>query len=195
MKRKFILSSLMVLLLAGGLGVSRGEAAQEEKQPSEGWVGFTTPANGGLSLVQVADLDFGNHPISGVDEVYGTVSDTYTTVEDLRGTETGWSLLVAEMGPFMNQGHELTRAEITLVTPLLAPTSTAVTHVKKDLALTPDGEAQVVMFAQKAEGNGVATEWFGKNKATLRVPGETIKLVGQYTTTLNWTLLDGVGND
>lgn len=194
--KKFVFTSLVTLsILGGALGGTVSYAAENVEKGSNGQVGFTTPTSGALQLLQVADLNFGNHEISAADQIYLSESDTKATVQDLRGTETGWELRVAQVGQFKNGQKELTNAQITLVAPTLDKSSTAIAHVKEGVVLKPTGEAAVIMDAKIGEGNGVATEDFMTGKASLSVPGATVKVKGQYTTTLNWTLTDAVSNN
>lgn len=190
---------LTAVMVAGILGSTMGgvlaQAEEVENKDSNSNVGFTTPADGGLKLMEVADLSFGNHEISASDEIYKTQSDTKSTVQDLRGTETGWELRVAQNGQFLNGKKELTNAQITLDKPELNIDSTAIANLKTNVVLNPNGDATVIMDANTGEGNGLATENFNTGSASLSVPGKTTKIVGQYTTTLNWTLMDAVGNE
>lgn len=186
-------------MAAGILGSTMGgivaQAEEVDNKASNGNVGFTTPADGALKLIEVADLSFGNHEISAADEIYKTQSDTKSSVQDLRGTETGWELRVAQNGQFMNGNKELTNSQLTLDKPELDTNSTAIANVKTNVVLNPNGDSVVIMDANTGEGNGLATENFNTGNASLSVPGKTTKIVGQYTTTLNWTLVDAVGNE
>ena len=190
--KKILFASLIGLTVLGGLAsASVVNAAEAGNKDSAGKVGFN---EGQLTLLNVADLDFGNHPISASDETYKTESDTKSTVQDLRGTETGWELRVAQQAQFMNGEKELTNASITIDTPVLDDNSTATANIQQK-TLTPDKKDVVVMDAKKGQGNGLAIEDFNTGAASLMVPGKTVKVAGQYTTTLNWTLLDGVSNN
>ena len=194
--KKFVFASLATLsILGGSMGGVVSHAAEVDNQNSTGNVGFTTPEDGALKLLEVADLDFGNHAISAADETYKTMTDTKSTVQDLRGTETGWELRVAQQGQFMNGEKELTNAAITLDAPVLDAGSTATANVKSGVLLNTNGDSAVIMDANQGQGNGVATEDFNIDQASLFVPGKTTKVTGQYMTTLNWTLMDGVSNN
>lgn len=191
--KKLLLSTAILFgtLTIGGTTI---HADAVDSKTTDGNVGFTTPADG-LKLIEAANLDFGNHPISANDESYKSETDTKATVQDIRGTLTGWNLQVAQTGQFKNGENELTNAQITLDTPTLDASSTAVANVKTSIALKPTGEASLVMDAQKGEGNGTAVENFAKGSSTLSVPGATVKVQGQYKTTLTWTLNDTVENN
>ncbi|WP_430596547.1 WxL domain-containing protein [Enterococcus sp. DIV0175] len=187
-----IVLSATLLSATAGATVYAGDIDQKD---TTGEVGFKAPDTGALTLVEAADLDFGMHEISATDQNYTTESDTFSKVQDLRGTEAGWALQVSEAGQFKNNTHELTNAQITLVSPTIDTSSTAVAHEKAGVVLKTTNEAAVIMDAQTGEGNGLAIEDFAKGAASLSVPGATVKVAGQYTTTLNWVLTDGVANN
>jgi hypothetical protein len=191
--KKLVLSAA-VLVGAMTLGVNGVFAEQTDSKTTDGNVGFTTPADG-LKLIEAANLDFGNHEISASDQTYKSETDTKSTVQDIRGTLTGWTLQVAQSEQFKNGTNELTNAQITLDEPVLDESSTATANVKTAVALKPTGESVVIMDANEGEGNGVATEDFNTGKASLSVPGSTVKVAGKYQTTLVWSLMDSVENN
>lgn len=186
--------SAAVLFGAMTIGANGVLAAQTDSKTTDGNVGFTTPADG-LKLIEAANLDFGNHEISASDQTYKSESDTKSTVQDIRGTLTGWTLQVAQSEQFKNGASELTNAQITLDEPVLDESSTATANVKTGVALKPTGESAVIMDANAGQGNGIATEDFNTGKASLSVPGATVKVAGQYKTTLVWSLMDSVENN
>ncbi|WP_086314596.1 hypothetical protein A5821_002179 [Enterococcus sp. 7F3_DIV0205] len=159
-------------------------------QESKSDIGFTAPTEGALTLLNVADFDFGSNPISAKDEVYKSKTDTATTVQDIRGTEAGWTVQVAQNGQFKADKKELTNAQITLKTPTISDKSTGSATAKTDVVLNTDGSSATILDAEAGFGNGVTIESFGKDAAVLAVPGETVKVAKQYETTLTWTLLD-----
>ncbi|MBO0431695.1 WxL domain-containing protein [Enterococcus sp. DIV0660C] len=193
--KKVIMGLVLSATLLSATAGATVYAAEVDQKNTTGEVGFKTPDSGALTLVSAADLDFGMHAISAADEVYTSETDTVSTVQDIRGTEAGWALQVSENGQFKNGTHELTNAEITLVSPSIDANSTAIAHEKTGVALKTTNEAAVIMDAQTGEGNGLAIEDFAKGTASLSVPGATVKVAGQYTTTLNWVLTDGVANN
>ena len=194
--RKILAVSLVTLSVVGSAmgGVVAVHADEVENKASNGNVGFKTPEDGGLKLLEVADLNFGDNEISDADQVYKTISSTKSSVKDIRGTETGWELRVSQDKQFMNKDNELTNAQITFDAPKLDEGSTAIANVKSKVSLTPNGDSVVIMDANEGEGNGTAIENLDEGATSLSVPGETLKVVGQYETTLNWTLMDGVSN-
>ncbi|MEI5990635.1 WxL domain-containing protein [Enterococcus crotali] len=175
------------MIFSGSIIVS---AEEIENQESTSDIGFTSPTDGALTLLNVADLDFGSNPISAKDEVYTNKTETATTVQDIRGTEAGWIVQVAQEGQLKAGEKQLTNAQITLKTPTISEKSTGSATAKTEVVLNTDGSAATILEAGKGLGNGVTIENFDKDAATLEVPGETVKVAKQYETTLTWTLLD-----
>lgn len=170
-------------------------AEEIDNHESTSDIGFTTPTEGALTLVNVADFDFGSNPISAKDEVYTNKTETMTTVQDIRGTETGWTVQVAQNGQFKADKKELTSAQITLKTPTISDQSTGSATAKTEITLNTDGSSATILEAAAGLGNGVTIENFAKDAATLSVPGETVKVAKQYETSLTWTLLDQPANN
>lgn len=170
-------------------------AEEITNQESKSDIGFTAPTEGALTLLNVADFDFGSNPISANDEVYKSKTDTSTTVQDIRGTEAGWTVQVAQNGQFKVDKKELTNAQITLKTPTISDKSTSSATVKTEVVLNTDGSSATILDAESGLGNGVTIENFNKDAATLEVPGETVKVAKQYETTLTWLLLDQPANN
>ncbi len=191
--KKITLSAALLLgtITIGANGVL---AAQTDSKTTDGNVGFTSPTDG-LKLIEAANLDFGNHEISASDQTYTSETDTKTTVQDIRGTLEGWTLQVSQSEQFKKGLDELKNAQITLDEAVLDKNSTATANVKKAVVLKPTGESTVIMDANSGQGNGIATEDFNTGKASLSVPGATVKVAGQYKTTLIWSLMDSVKNN
>ncbi|MGX7243889.1 WxL domain-containing protein [Enterococcus quebecensis] len=184
--------TLVSMVLSGSVIVNAEEVA---KPTSKSDIGFTAPTEGALTLLNVADFDFGSNPISAKDEVYKNKVETTTTVQDIRGTEAGWTVQVAENGQLKADKKELENAQITLKTPTISEKSTGKANAKKDVVLNTDGSATTILDATAGLGNGVTIESFDKDAAVLEVPGETVKVAKQYETTLTWTLLDQPENN
>ncbi|MBO0440336.1 WxL domain-containing protein [Candidatus Enterococcus ikei] len=194
MKTNKILLVLAALLMSfSGSVVVHAEEAENKNSKSD--IGFTTPEDGALTLLNVADFDFGSNPISAKDEVYKNKAETTTTVQDIRGTEAGWTVQVAEKGQLKAGEKELENAQITLKTPTISEKSTGSATAKTEVVLNTDGSGTTVLEAGAGLGNGVTIESFGKDAAILEVPGETVKVAKQYETTLTWTLLDQPANN
>lgn len=190
-------SKILVALAAVSMifGTSMVVSAEEiADQSSKSDIGFTAPTEGALTLLNVADFDFGSNPISAKDEVYKSKAETATTVQDIRGTEAGWTVQVAEKGQLKAGEKELKSAQITLKTPTISEKSTGLATTKKEVVLNTDGSSATILNAEAGLGNGVTVESFGKDAAVLAVPGETVKVAKQYETTLTWTLLDQPAN-
>lgn len=195
--KKFMMSTL---LLSGMLSISMGQvhAADTDSHDTTGKVGFKTPDTGGLTMTNTNDLDidFGSNPISADDKTYTNVNDAKATVQDIRGTATGWTLTVAQKAQFKTaDSDELTGAQITIKTPTLDTTSTATATVDKNLVLTTDNTAHKIMGATTGEGNGTAIADMNTGSVSLDVPGKTVKVAKDYTTMLTWNLADVPANN
>lgn len=195
--KKIIISTLLISGILGGL---MGQAyAAETSQDTTGNVGFKTPTTGGLTMTDTnaLNLNFGSNEISANDQVYKNTEDTKATVQDIRGTATGWTLTVAQAAQFKveKSGETLDGAQITIETPTLDGTSTAKAEVGKNLVLSTNGATQQVMGAKAGEGNGTAIADLNKGSVALSVPGKTVKVAKDYTTTLTWALSDTPANN
>ena len=191
MKKTLLTTAAVLGTLAIGAGVS---AAEIDTNTTDGTVGFTTPADGALTLTEVADLDFGNNPISADDEEYGNKTAAKTSVQDIRGTLAGWTVQVAQEAQFKNGDSELENAQITFVTPTLDADSQGTATVSENVALKPTGETATILTAANGEGAGKTVELFDTDSVTLSVQGDTSKVIGSYSTTLTWSLNDTVDN-
>ncbi|MBO0471549.1 WxL domain-containing protein [Enterococcus sp. DIV0242_7C1] len=189
MKANKILVGIVAVMMVLSTSVL-ANAEEVDNKDSKSDVGFTTPTEGALTLVNVADFDFGSNPISAKDEVYKNKAETITTVQDIRGTEAGWTVQVAQNGQFKADEKELTNAQVTLKTPTISADSSSSATVKTDVVLNTDGSGTTILAAAAEQGNGVTIESFAKDAVTLEVPGKTTKVAKQYETTLTWTLLD-----
>ncbi|ALS02553.1 hypothetical protein ATZ33_14550 [Enterococcus silesiacus] len=185
---KILVGIAAVSMIFSGSVIASAEEIENQESTSD--IGFTSPTDGALTLLNVADLDFGSNPISAKDEVYKNKTETATTVQDIRGTEAGWIVQVAQEGQLKAGEKQLTNAQITLKTPTISEKSTGAATAKTDVVLNTDGSAATILEAGKGLGNGVTIENFDKDAAMLEVPGNTVKVAKQYETTLTWTLLD-----
>ncbi|EOH95015.1 hypothetical protein UAW_02094 [Enterococcus haemoperoxidus ATCC BAA-382] len=190
---KILVGFAVVSMVFSGSMVVNAEGIENQESKSD--IGFTAPEEGALTLLNVADFDFGSNPISAKDEVYKNKAETTTTVQDIRGTEAGWTVQVAENGQLKAGAKELSNAQITLKTPTISAKSTGSADVKTDVVLNTDGSGTTILEATEGQGNGVTIEDFDTNAAILEVPGETVKIAKQYETTLTWTLLDQPANN
>lgn len=184
---------LGLMVVAGLLGTST-VVANAADTDSTGDVAFSS---GTLSLsVDNTNLSFGKNTISAADATLGASTTPTVKVSDLRGTNAGWSLTVAQGQQFNTKtdasGSALTNAALTVASTKVSSDSTVNT---KNATLTPgtttsgtttNGAAGTVASALAGDGNGISTFTFGGS--TLAVPGATPKLAEGYTTTLTWNL-------
>ncbi|MFC6289883.1 WxL domain-containing protein [Levilactobacillus angrenensis] len=184
---------LGLMVVAGVLGTST-VVANAADTDSTGDVAFSS---GTLSLsVDNTNLSFGKNTISAADATLGASTTPTVKVSDLRGTNAGWSLTVAQGQQFNTKtdagGSALTNAALTVDSTKVSSDSTVNTE---NAALTPgtttsgkttNGAAGTVASALAGDGNGISTFTFGGS--TLAVPGATPKLAQGYTTTLTWNL-------
>lgn len=194
--KKVILSTLLFSSLLGA-SIGSVHAADTSDTTTHGKATFTTPTTGGLTMTDTTalDLDFGSNEISATDQTYSNGTETKATVQDIRGTATGWTLTVAQGTQFTTADSDvLTNAQMTIKTPTLDATSTATAKVASQLILTPGGAAQAIMGAAAGEGNGTAIATMATGAVELAVPGKTVKVAKDYTTTLTWNLADTPAN-
>lgn len=137
--------------------------------------------------------------------IAGSEGPNYVQVTDNRGTLAGWSLSVTQNGQLETAGGDsLIGAEITLasITPASISTSDAPTS-PGTLTLDPNSTASNVLSAASGQGAGTWVARFGNSATTnadsgrientevsLSVPGSSVKLAQEYTTTLTWSLSD-----
>lgn len=180
------------------------ENPEEPKEP----VDPPGPGTGGaLSIDYGSKFKFGTNKISATDKTYyaapdefkdGSKAPTFVQVTDKRGTLAGWKLSISQSEQFKTaDGEELAGAQLAFTKGQVASVvdeKYAPTTVSSEIALTP-GESNTIAVNAKA-GTGVGT-WiyrFGKNEADnkdavqLSVPGKSVKLAKQYSTTLIWSL-------
>ncbi|WP_286138245.1 WxL domain-containing protein [Bacillus sp. AFS055030] len=161
-----------------------------------------------LSIDYVSNFNFGEHEISGSNEVYTAQLDqvkqtsdgsviqvpNFIQVTDHRRAKTGWKLSVQQNEQFKSGNNELSGAVLKLTDPILnSTTDEQYKPVAKTVTLVPGGGAQDVAFADEGKGFGTWTISYGLNSSnvTLFVPGGAYKEVGaKYKTTLTWTLAD-----
>lgn len=181
------------MVVTGLLGTST-VVANAADTDSTGDVAFSS---GTLSLsVDNTHLSFGKDTISAADATLNASTTPTVKVSDLRGTNAGWALTVAQGQQFNTKtdasGSALTNAALTVVSTKVSSDSTVKTG---NATLTPgtttsgtttNGAAGTVASALAGDGNGISTFTFGSSN--LYVPGATPKLAQGYTTTLTWNL-------
>ncbi|WP_432374542.1 WxL domain-containing protein [Lactiplantibacillus pentosus] len=191
---------LGLMVVAGLLGTSTVVANAADTDST----GDVTFSSGTLSLSVTDDtnLSFGSNTISTTDATLNASTTPTVEVSDLRGTNAGWSLTVAQGQQFNTatdaSGSALTNAALTVASTKVSSDSTVNTG---NATLTPgtttsgtttNGAAGTVASASEGDGNGISTFTFGSS--TLAVPGATTKLAKAYTTTLTWNLGDTPSN-
>jgi len=184
---------------------------------------------GPLSIDYASTLDFGLNEISNHDETYFARAQHYSDgtkdtpnfvqISDNRGTNSGWTLTVAEKGQLTattdTLNKVLTGSEIKLTLPTVNSNAVGVTapDPAATITLNPDGSQALVMAAKSGAGAGTWSDHWGsiesvpttdadgntKNEnvtkaVTLTVPGSTPKDAVKYQTTLNWVLTDTPAN-
>lgn len=153
--------------------------------------------SGGLHLNIPEIVNFTDVTITGDKETYFTSFDkTGVTagdvrVSDLRGTAAGWNVKV-QATQFTNQNsHELPVGSLTLAgvkaIPALDGTSTNMPTAELSATTVLDGGAILVANADQNNGLGVYDIEFNDNALGLTVDAKSAK-VGNYTSTLTWTL-------
>jgi hypothetical protein len=190
---------LGLMVVAGLLGTST-VVANAADTDSTGDVTFSSGTLS-LSVTDNTNLSFGSNTISTTDTTLNASTTPTVEVSDLRGTNAGWSLTVAQGQQFNTatdaSGSVLTNAALTVASTKVSSDSTVNTG---NATLTPgttsgtttNGAAGTVASASDGDGNGISTFTFGSS--TLAVPGATTKLAKAYTTTLTWNLGDTPSN-
>ena len=182
-------SALALALIAGGVVATATPVSADQ---TTGTVQFTA---GNLEFGDgtgqtVPSFDFGLNAITTQDKTYNTTAGGILAVTDLRGSNAGWKVTVAQQNQLKTVNNDmLTGASLTLDAGTVTntngedPANTAIT-------LTPDGSSVEVLKAEAGKGNGISKLTWGTDKAKLFVPGSTTKKAAQYTATLEWTLSD-----
>lgn len=167
---------------------------------------------GPLSIDFASSLDFGTQKISSTDETYKAAPQeamkagekvtvpNYVQVTDNRGTLSGWTLEVQQMGQFKSDKNDLTGAAVTFengkvnsISESERPTSS------ESFTLDPETNAlSGVMSAAQNQGSGTTVNAFGDaatmgDSISLSVPGKTTKYATEYRTVFNWVLTDAPG--
>lgn len=167
-----------------------------------GDLNLVTKADGGVDLLP-SNLNFGSHSIAdvngkgldvvatndgkvadGTNETKGTIK-----VNDMRGSEAGWSVSVKENAQFKSKvaSKELTGAALKItVGNITATNGGTVASVGKGVHTLTPGTEEVVLGAKATEGAGTTTaaiEGF-----SLNIPATTSEVADVYESALVWTL-------
>lgn len=182
---------------------------------------------GPLAIVHAPNLDFGTQKISVQDETNTMLAEkaktcdgeevpyvSFVQVQDLRGSNTGWSLKVSLSAFTSNtQNNTLKGAELTFEPGVLNYSGDEISKpsFEEEIKLSADSESQKVMDAvvkvvdekTVGEGAGVTSLVWGNQKKlnatepdkqvlngaiTLFVPKTATKDAAEYTATLTWEL-------
>ncbi|WP_086329989.1 WxL domain-containing protein [Candidatus Enterococcus mansonii] len=167
---------------------------------------------GPLSVDFAPNVVFGEQEASEEDDVYyaqltkvrkksdDTVDEVpnYIQITDNRGKDNGWKLTVKQNGQLRNGDHILVGAEMMLknVT-LISPNDNKKPIYTKDILLDPVASQPIeVSKSDEKTGKGTWIIMFGSNLSEskksiqIKVPGDTDKKRGKYTTSLTWELVD-----
>lgn len=167
---------------------------------------------GPLSLDFASDFLFGTQKITTTNENYYaalqsykkqgstelTSGPNYIQVTDKRGTQMGWVLSVTQMAQFQTaeneplEGASLSFANAMAVSAVDQTYAPTINEGETETALIP-GTATTIMTAAQKQGMGtwlyrLGDEKTGANSVKLSIPGKSVKLAKEYTTTLTWTL-------
>ena len=108
-------------------------------------------------------------------------------INDKSGTGNGWVVKVNQT-QFKQGDNELTGAELSITTGEATNTGGTIPtggKLNQKATLTP-GEEMEVFKANKGEGSGVSE--LPLNQFDLNIPAAANKTVGQYVTTITWTV-------
>lgn len=180
------------------------DPSKPDDKPTEG-------TGGPLSIDFASSFIFGGHKITTetMDYYAGlqTFQDSedgpnYIQITDKRGTQAGWSLSVTQNEQFKTNGGDILDGAVLSVSngttasvtdQIYAPSTVISSHT-----FTP-GSTNTLLAAREKEGMGTWIYKFGDNAAEgrtavkLNVPGKSVKLAQEYSTTLTWSLSNTPG--
>lgn len=159
-----------------------------------------TGDTGALTLDFVSSVAFGEHEVSGSEQVYESETlRPFIQVTDRRGTKEGWN--VSAKASNFTSGDDSTLQGSTLSFlngSVTTPGSTEAPSPNDDVSLATGGDSTNVVNADKGEGMGKwITHWIDSDsssedlnsKVTLTVPGG-VATTGEHKATITWTLAD-----
>ncbi len=170
------------------------------------------PSNqkGPLSIDFVSVFNFGVQDITTNDKTYNAAlvtgknkSDTdsvdkpnYVQVTDNTGESLGWKLSVKQLDQLKNNSDELKGAQIKLsnLEAITSSSSNAIKPTTNSNVILVPGNAVPITTAEKGQGEGTWVTRFGstaeqgKESVQLFVPGASVKKIGAYTASLEWSL-------
>ncbi|MDT1957106.1 WxL domain-containing protein [Carnobacterium divergens] len=161
-------------------------------EPSE--PGGETGNKGPLTIDNVTPLEFSEHKLEGSTQEYTTTSkNPNVQITDNRGEGQGWTLQVTS-SEFVDTKEEtkvLKGAVVTLPTGQIKTTEGNVSPAPtaREVSLdTNQGTSETLITAAEKMGMGTWVDLFDANQVKVSVPGGNF--AGEYTASLNWTLLD-----
>lgn len=195
MNKKFAVGMLVLGLFAtNGLSGATTVAADENTQ---GTVEFEA---GNIDFIKnelPKTLNFGKTAISYDSETNlkanVDVQDPMIGVDDKRGTEAGWTVKVRQTQFKTQEQKELEGAELTIKTGTARGTVGAELpkggKFNENVKLTPEQDLEIFK-ANKGEGNGQS--FLELKEFDLAIPKNVVKVKGNYSTTLTWTISDTI---
>ncbi len=206
--KKVFLLSIAILLLAfpaaasaadnatsqGSIQITPGDTITPPIDPSV--PGGGTGNQGSLTIDNVSPLLFDTHQLAGGKMTYSTTTvNPNVQVTDTRGTGTGWTLQVSAT-PFKDQTDDtivLKGAVVTLPVGMFVTTTgnVSATPMANSVQLSTDTDVtapQNLMVAAVNTGLGTWVDKFNASNVIIEVPAGN--LVGEYASTLYWSLLD-----
>src|SRR5699024_11062718 len=167
---------------------------EDDNNPNDKPTGDT----GALTLDYVSSVTFGEHEVSGSEQVYESETlRPFIQITDRRGTKEG-SNVSAKASNFTSgddstlQGSTLSFLNGSVTT----PGSTEAPSPNDEVSLATGGDSKNVVTADEGEGMGKwITHWVGSSgedlnsNVTLTVPGG-VATTGKHEATITWTLAD-----
>lgn len=201
--KKTLLTTALISGAVLGLGamnsVSAADVATKDTTASATFTAGEDPTNPGSGPLSLKDatptIDFGSKPISAKKDTLNSNTDINVTVNDLRGTFKGWTVKVAGTPLMSNETVPTQLKGATISLPQGTPSSVdgsadavkGMTATNKDNVL--DGGAEIV--APEGSGTGEIKTNYAQVGINLGVVGGSAH-AAKYSTTLNWTLVDGI---
>lgn len=188
----FTLAALLLsptFCYAAGNPVTPDTAATKDTQAT---VSFTA---GSLTLNSAPVLDFGEHKLSGTQQVYNAASITdWVEISDQRSTGAGWKL-TAKLSEFkLADGSKATLkgAFITIADQTIESatrTTGEPTGISNVTLTAGDNGSTNILSADSGKGQGVWKSIWSDPDTTLTVLPDTAELGSAYAT-INWNLED-----
>lgn len=149
---------------------------------------------GPLTIDNVTPFEFGTHEISSASEIYTTtVTNPNIQVSDRRGKGQGWALEVglSEFVDTADQAVKLKGASLEIPKGDMKTTTGNVSEKPDNFGISLDADgndSDILMKADTTKGMGIWEDSLNSGDIKLSVPSGN--LVGDYSATLNWSLVD-----